>query len=99
MEDGQISATCALKRCGKAAVQCLLDQTCRGAAECAPKAVLACSRPAFDCIFGKDPVCKDNLKCLGHGVINCMDPTVNLATDMRLSNFITCAGSKCPHPA
>lgn len=98
MQDGKIGKICALEKCGKAAAQCLLDSTCRHSAECAPKALASCSFAAVHCVFGKSRVCRQNLQCLGHGVTQCGAPTVNMLTDSKIANFITCAGTKCPHP-
>jgi len=44
-------------------------------------------------------VCQDNLKCLGHGVSACAGPATNMLTDGKIADFISCAGSKCPHPS
>jgi hypothetical protein len=98
MTDGKISKTCVVAKCGKAAVQCLFDKTCRHAAECAPKALGSCSKSAFSCVFGKSGVCRDNIKCLAKGASKCGAPAVNMMTDKNIADFITCAGTKCPKP-
>jgi len=87
-----------LAKCGQAAVDCLLDSTCRHVVNCVPKAMLSCSASAFKCIFSSDGVCRDNVKCLGSGVSQCSAPGVNILTDTKIADLITCAGSKCPHP-
>jgi hypothetical protein len=97
-KDGKIDPLCALTKCGKAAADCLLDSTCLEAATCIPKAMLECSGEAFACVFGTDKKCQDNLKCLGAGVAACAAPTVNVLTDEKIADFVSCAGSKCPHP-
>jgi len=99
MGDGKIDPLCVATKCGAAAIECLADETCRDAAVCLPTASLACSKPAFDCIFGTDKVCSENLQCLGNGVSQCGAPAVNLLTDSKIADVITCAGSKCPHPS
>merc|ERR1712137_832318 len=98
LSDGKLNPLCVAAKCGKAAVECLADATCRDSAVCLPKAMLACSKPAFDCIIGTDRVCSENIKCLGHGVSQCGAPAVNWLTDSKIADVITCAGSKCPHP-
>eukprot|EP00929_Paragymnodinium_shiwhaense_P081016 TRINITY_DN422_c1_g2_i2.p1 TRINITY_DN422_c1_g2~~TRINITY_DN422_c1_g2_i2.p1 ORF type:complete len:444 (+),score=120.73 TRINITY_DN422_c1_g2_i2:77-1408(+) len=98
-KDGKIDPLCVAGKCTKAAASCLLDATCRDAATCAPDALLHCSVPAAECVFGKSGVCRDNLKCLGHGLYQCGASTVNLFTDSKIADIVTCAGSKCPHPA
>lgn len=98
-QDGKIQPFCVASKCGKAVLTCLADKTCRDAALCLPKAQLACSKPAFNCVFGKDKVCRENLQCLGHGVSQCGASAVNLLTDSKIADVIACAGSKCPHPS
>jgi len=98
VKDGKIQKLCVVEKCGSAAVHCLLDKTCRDAALCLPKASLACSKPAFKCIFGMDKECHENLQCLAHGVATCGGPAINLMTDSKIADFVACAGSKCPHP-
>jgi len=98
MKDGDISTLCVIEKCGESAIQCLTDSTCLDTVLCLPKAQLACSRPAFECVFGKDPVCWNNLKCFGDGLGQCGDPAVNLLTDSKIADFVACAGTKCPHP-
>jgi hypothetical protein len=97
-KEGKIDPLCALTKCGKAAADCLLDKTCLAAATCIPKAMLECSGEAFGCIFGTNKKCQDNLKCVGKGVTACAAPAVNILTDAKIADFVTCAGSKCPHP-
>jgi len=99
MKDGKVEPLCAATKCGKAAVECLGDDACRKSVECVPRALLACSKPALNCVLGRDAVCHDNLQCLTHGVTQCLDPAVNLLTDSNIADLVTCAGSKCPHPA
>merc|ERR1719291_70641 len=50
-KDGKPNPLCVLSKCGKAAVDCLLDETCRHVVNCVPKAMMACSASAFTCIF------------------------------------------------
>lgn len=97
MKDGKVDMTCVAEKCGKAALECLSDDTCKKAVECGPKAIKNCSSPAFNCLFGEDKVCQQNLKCLGHGISECGSPTVNMMTDTKIADLITCAGTKCPH--
>lgn len=96
--DGKINPFCVTLKCGKAAIECVADATCRDAALCLPKAQLACSKPALSCIFGEDAECRENLQCLANGVVQCGSPAVNLLTDSKIADFVACAGSKCPHP-
>lgn len=98
MQDGKINPLCVAGKCGAAAGKCLLDKTCRHAAECAPQAMLKCSATGFKCIFEKSGVCMDNLKCLGNGLSQCGAGAVNLLTDSKISDFVKCAGTQCPHP-
>jgi len=99
MKDGKINPLCVATKCGAAAIECLADSTCMKAALCIPEAVLGCSGEAFGCIFGTDKVCQKNLVCLGHGVSECAGPSVNMLTDTKIADFVTCAGKSCPHPA
>lgn len=94
---GKTDPICVLK-CGKDAVACLTDPTCRHAAECLPQVLRNCTADGFKCVFGKSDVCRENLKCLGHGLGECADPAVNMLTDSRIADFVSCAGSKCPQP-
>jgi len=57
-----------------------------------------CSVDGFKCVFGASSVCRENLKCLGHGLGECAEPAVNMLTDRRIADFVSCAGSKCPRP-
>lgn len=98
IEDGKINPWCVATKCGKAAIECVADPTCLDTALCLPKAQLACSKPALDCIFGQDTACRENLQCLANGVVQCGSPAVNLLTDSKIADFVACAGSKCPHP-
>jgi hypothetical protein len=96
--DGKPNPICVLGKCGKAAVECLLDETCRHVVECVPEALTACSKSAFECVMSSSGVCRDNIKCLGSGLAECSAPGVNMLTDTKIADLITCAGSKCPHP-
>eukprot|EP00929_Paragymnodinium_shiwhaense_P004908 TRINITY_DN10617_c0_g1_i4.p1 TRINITY_DN10617_c0_g1~~TRINITY_DN10617_c0_g1_i4.p1 ORF type:complete len:211 (+),score=22.29 TRINITY_DN10617_c0_g1_i4:329-961(+) len=99
MKDGKIEPLCVVGKCTKAAATCLLDSTCRHAATCPAKAMMHCSASAFRCVFSRSGVCRDNLKCLGNGVVQCGASGVNLFTDSKIADVVSCAGSKCPHPA
>lgn len=99
LKDGKVNPLCVVVKCGKAAAECLTDETCRSVVECVPKAQLACSKGAFDCVFGEDAVCRENLQCLGTGIARCGGSAVNMLTDTKIADFVSCAGSKCPHPA
>jgi len=96
---GKVDYWCAARQCGKATIKCLTDKTCLSAATCVPKALLACSEAGFECVFGKSEVCRENLKCLGDGIGQCADPAVNMFTDSKIADFISCAGRRCPKPA
>lgn len=96
-KNGKTDPICVLK-CGKDAVACLMDPTCRHAAECVPKVLAKCTVDGFKCVFGPSSVCRENLKCLGHGLGECADPAVNMLTDSRIADFVSCAGNKCPRP-
>jgi len=98
-KDGKIDPFCVMSKCGKAAFDCIKDPTCMKAVTCVPKAMLDCSNEAFACVFGTDKVCQKNLQCLGHGVATCAAPSVNILTDSKIVDFISCAGKNCPHPA
>eukprot|EP00419_Tripos_fusus_P033450 CAMPEP_0172777400 /NCGR_PEP_ID=MMETSP1074-20121228/201380_1 /TAXON_ID=2916 /ORGANISM="Ceratium fusus, Strain PA161109" /LENGTH=460 /DNA_ID=CAMNT_0013614315 /DNA_START=54 /DNA_END=1433 /DNA_ORIENTATION=- len=93
---GKVDYWCAARKCGKAAINCLMDKTCLSAASCVPKVLLSCSKAGFECVFGRSEVCRENLQCLGDGIGQCADPAVNMLTDHRIADFISCAGSKCP---
>mmetsp|Transcript_60129 Transcript_60129/g.115948 ORF Transcript_60129/g.115948 Transcript_60129/m.115948 type:complete len:346 (+) Transcript_60129:361-1398(+) len=96
---GKVDYWCAVRKCGKAAIKCVTDKTCMSVATCVPKVLLSCSKAGFGCVFGKSKVCRENLQCLGDGIGRCADPAVNMLTDSRIADFISCAGSKCPKPA
>jgi len=96
--DGKPNPLCVLGKCGKAAVECLLDESCRHVVTCVPETLTACSKSAFECVISSSGVCRDNLKCLASGFSACSAPGVNILTDTKVADVITCAGSKCPHP-
>lgn len=98
IKDGHVNLPCAVAQCGKSSVQCLFDSTCRHTLECVPKTLLSCSKSAFGCVFGKSSVCRQNAKCLGHGVADCWAPVVNLGTDTHIADFMDCASRSCPAP-
>jgi len=95
---GQVDKWCAVRKCGKAAIKCLMDTTCLHVATCVPKMLLSCSEAGSECVFGKSDVCRENLKCLGDGIGQCADPAVNMLTDSKIADFISCAGRRCPKP-
>lgn len=96
---GKWSPLCVVSKCGFSGLKCLFNASCRRVLECAPRTMLECSKTAFQCVFGQDGLCRENLECVGHGLGECAAPGVNFLTDRNVANFITCAGSKCPHPA
>jgi len=98
-KQGKLNYFCALRQCGKAALACLTDTTCRRAAACVPKTLIRCSKAGHECLFGVSGVCRKNLRCFGNGIKTCSDPAVNILTDHRIGDFIECAGSKCPKPS
>jgi len=98
-KDGKVDYWCAARKCGKGAIKCLTDKTCLSAATCVPKVLLACSEAGSECVFGRSEVCRENLKCLGDGIGQCADPAVNMLTDRKIADFVSCAGRSCPKPA
>jgi len=95
---GKVDKWCAAKKCGAAAIKCLMDTTCLSVATCVPKVLSTCSVAGFECVFGRSEVCRENLKCLGDGIGQCADPAVNMVTDRKIADFVSCAGKRCPKP-
>jgi len=98
-ENKTIDPFCVAWKCGKGLYECVKDPKCIQTLECAPKALHGCSKESFDCLFGRDKVCRANFECLGRGLEGCAGPAVNILTDAKVADFVSCAGSKCPHPA